>query len=141
MVRKYMQSLCLAGFLAFPASLALANHIDSAAVALACTQYSIKVTAADLAPGDSYSIRYTFILSSSTGGPPLTISNTIPVTNRLSSVGNYNFTDSVTNSLSLVGNYDVQLPSGSASLVSNNETANTIQITFSPTTLNCSPPA
>ena len=32
----------------------------------------IEVTASDLAPGDSYSIRYTFILSSTTGGPPLT---------------------------------------------------------------------
>jgi hypothetical protein len=139
--RKYMQSLCLAALLAFPASLALANHIDSATVALACTQYGIKVTASDLAPGDSYSIRYTFILSSTTGGPPLTISNTVPVTKPLSSVGNYNFTDSVTNSLSLVGNYNVQSPSGSASLLSNNQTANTIPITFSPTTLNCSPPA
>src|SRR5215831_6490193 len=141
MARKYMQSLCLAALLAFPASLALANHIDSATVALACTQYGIKVTASDLAPGDSYSIRYTFILSSTTGGPPLTISNTVPVTKPLSSVGNYNFTDSVTNSLSLVGNYNVQSPSGSASLLSNNQTVNTIPITFSPTTLNCSPPA
>jgi len=72
MARKYTQSLCLAALLAFPASLALANHIDSATVALACTQYGIEVTASDLAPGDSYSIRYTFILSSTTGGPPLT---------------------------------------------------------------------
>ena len=134
MVRKYLQSLCLAGFLTFPASLALANHIDSASVALACTQYRINLTASDLSPTASYSIQYTFTLSSTTGRPPLTISNTIPVTAQSTT-----FTDSVTNPLSLIDNYNIQ--SGSASFVSSDaQTQNTIQITFSPTTLNCSPP-
>jgi hypothetical protein len=136
MLCKCVQSLCLAGFLAYPASLALANHVDSASIALACTQYGISVTATDLSAHDSYSIRYTFVLTSMAGGPPLTISNTIPVPAKSET-----FTNSVTLPLSLAGNYNVQSPSGSASLISNGETANTVDITFSPTTLNCAPPA
>jgi hypothetical protein len=135
MVRKYMLSLCVAGLLAFPASLALACHLHTASVEVGCTQYKINVTA--IGVSSSYSIRYTFILSPTTGGSPLTISSTIPITAQSG-----DFTDSVTNPLSLVGNYNAQLLSGSASLVANNgKTENTIQMTFSPTTLNCSPPA
>ncbi len=59
----------------------------------------------------TYSIRYTFNLSSTTGGPPLTISETIPVTSHSG-----DSTDSVRNSLTLLGNYNAQSFSGSASL-------------------------
>jgi hypothetical protein len=135
MARKYMLLLCVAGPLAFPASLALACHLDLASVELGCTEYRIKVTAIGVPP--TYSIRYTFNLPSTTGGPLLTISNTIPVTAQSG-----NFTDSVTSPLSLAGIYNAQSLSGSASLISNaGQTENTIPITFSPTTLNCSPPA
>jgi hypothetical protein len=136
MSRKYLQSLCLAGFLAFPASLALANHIDSASVALTCTQYRINVTAGELASNDSYSIQYTFTLSSTTGRPPLTITSTMPV-----AAESPMFTDGVTIPLSLIDNYSIESSSGSASLVvSSGQTANTVQMTFSPVALNCSPP-
>jgi hypothetical protein len=135
MARKYMVLLCLAGVLAFPASLALACHLAMASVELDCTQYSIKVTGIGVPA--TYSIRYTFNLTSTNGGPPLTISNTIPV-----SAQSYDFTDSVTNPLSLAGIYNAQSFSGSASLISNTgQTESTIPMSFSRTTLNCSPPA
>ena len=135
MARKYMLLLCMAGLLAFPASLALACHLEIASVELGCTQYRIKVTA--IGVPSTYSIRYTFNLPSTTGGPPLTISNTIPVTAQSG-----DFTDSVTGPLSLAGIYSAQSLTGSASLISNTgQTENTIQMTLSPPTLNCSPPA
>jgi len=135
MARKHMLLLCVAGLLAFPASLALACHLDRVSVELGCTQYNIKVTT--IGVPSTYSIRYTFNLSSTIGGPPLTISNTIPVTAQSGDL-----TDSVTGPLSLVGIYNAQSLSGSASLISNTgQTENTIEMTFSPTTLNCSPPA
>ena len=132
MARKYMPVFCLAGLLAFSASLALACHLDVASVELGCTQYRIKLTAVGVP--STYSIRYTFNLSSTTGGPPLTISNTIPVTAQSG-----DFTESVTNPLSLTGIYNAQSLSGSASLISNTgQTENTIQMKFLPTMLNCS---
>jgi hypothetical protein len=75
-------------------------------------------------------------LSSKTGGPPLTISNTVPVAQ------SGDFTQGVTNPLSLEGIYNAQSLSGSASLISDTgQMENTLQMRFSPTTLNCSPPA
>jgi hypothetical protein len=136
MLRKSVQSLCLAGFLACPASLALANHVDTAEVALACTQYGIKVKSGDLASNATYSVRYSFVLVSASGGPPITISNTVPIAST-SDV----FTDTVAMPLPLSGEYGVKSPSGSASLLQNGEMANTVDITFSPTTLNCAPPS
>jgi hypothetical protein len=131
MARKYMPLFCLAGLLALPASLALACHIEISSVELSCTQYRIKVTA--IGVPSTYSIRYTFSLASTAAEPPLTISNTIPVTD---------FAESVTNPLSLTGVYNAQSLSGSATLISNTgQTENTIPITFSPMTLNCSSPA
>ena len=135
MARKYMPVFCFAGLLACSASLAWACHLDMASVELGCTQYKIKLTA--IGVPSTYSIRYTFNLSSTTGAPPLTISNTIPVTAQSG-----DFTESVTNPLSLTGTYNAQALSGSASLISNTgQTENTIQMKFSPTTLNCSPGA
>ena len=133
MARRYMPIFYLAGLLAFPASVALACHLETASVELSCTQYRIKVTA--IGVPSTYSIRYTFNLSSTTGEPPLTISDTIPVTHQSG-----DFTENVTNPLSLVGVYNGRSLSGSASLISNTgQTENTIQVKFSPTTLNCSP--
>jgi hypothetical protein len=113
----------------------LACHLETASVELSCTQYRIKVTA--IGVPSTYSIRYTFNLASTTAEPPLTISNTIPVTAQSG-----DFTEDVTNPLSLAGIYNAQSLSGGASLISNTgQTENTIQMTFSPMTLNCSPPA
>lgn len=135
MARRYTPLLCLAGLLAFPASLALACHLETASVELGCTQYRIKMTAVDVP--STYSIRYTLNLSSTAGGTPLTISNTIPVTAQSG-----DFTESVENPLSLAGSYNTKSLSGSASLItSTGQTESTIQMTFSPTTLNCSPGA
>jgi hypothetical protein len=135
MTRKYMPAFCLAGLLAFSASLALACHLDIASVELGCTQYRIKLAA--IGVPSNYSIRYTFNLSATNGGTPLTISNTIPLTAQSG-----DFTESATNPLSLTGSYNAQSLSGSASLISNTgQTENTIPMTFSPTTLNCSPGA
>jgi len=135
MARKYILPLCVAGLFAFPASVALSCHLHSASVELGCTQYKINVTAIGVSP--THSIQYTFILSSITGGAPLKISNTIPVTGQSA-----DFANSVIYPLTLVGSYNAQSLSGSASLISNTgQTENTMQLTFSPTTLNCSPPA
>ena len=99
--------------------------------------HAIRINVTVIGASPTYSIRYTFKLSSTTGGPPLTISSTIPVTAQSG-----DFTDSVTNPLSLVGNYNVQSLSGSAYLISNEgRTENTVEVKFLPTTLNCSPPA
>jgi len=134
MARRYMPLFCLTGLLAFPVSLAWACHLEVASVELSCTQYKIKVTAVGV-PSD-YSIRYTFNLPSTNGGPPLTISNTVPVT--LSG----DFTASVAHPLSLAGSYNAQSASGSASVITNTgQTENTIQMTVLPATLNCSPGA
>src|SRR6266702_4023722 len=100
MTRKYMPAFCLAGLLAFSASLALACHLDIASVELGCTQYKIKLTAVGVP--SNYSIRYTFNLSSTTG-TPLTISNTIPLTAQSG-----DFTESATTPLSLTGSYNAQ---------------------------------
>jgi hypothetical protein len=130
-----MPLFCLAGLLALPASLALACHLETASVELSCTQYRIKVTA--IGVPSTYSIRYTFNLASTTAEPPLTISNTIPITAQSG-----DFTESVTNPLSLAGVYNAQSLSGGVSLISNTgQTENTIQMMFSPMTLNCSPRA
>jgi hypothetical protein len=135
MARKYIPLFCLAGLLAPPASLALACHIEISSVELSCTQYRITVTA--IGVPSTYSIRYTLSLASTAAEPPLTISNTIPITAQSG-----DFTEIVTNPLSLTGVYDAKSLSGSASLISNTgQTENTIRITFSPKTLNCSPPA
>lgn len=135
MARKYMLLLGLGGLLTFPASLALACHLGMATVELECTQYKINVIGVGVP--STYTIRYTFNLASTTGGSPLTISNTIPVTAQSG-----DFKDSVTNPLSLAGVYNAQSVSGSASLISNTgQTESTIELTFSPAALNCSPPA
>jgi hypothetical protein len=130
-----MPLFCLAGLLALPASLALACHLEIASVELSCTQYRIKVTG--IGVPSTYSIRYTFDLASITAERPLTISNTIPVTAQSD-----DFTASLTNPLSLTGVYNAQSLSGVASVITNTgQTESTILMTFSPTTLNCSPPA
>jgi hypothetical protein len=135
MARRYMPLVCLAGVLALPASVALACHLETATVELSCTQYKIEVTA--IGVPSTYSIGYTFNLASATAEPPLTISNTIPVTDQSG-----DFTESVTNPLSLAGVYDAQsLSGGVVSLISDTgQTQSTIPMTLSPMTLNCSPP-
>jgi hypothetical protein len=136
MLAKFLGVCCVAGLLGLFATPTPAYELSSPVnVALACTQYTIDVTAGDLVPGVSYQIQYTFTLSSTTGGPPLTISDTIPFTAQSTS-----FTDAVTKPLSLTDNYNAS--SGTASLVFSNsgQTINTVQITFSPTSVHCSPP-
>src|SRR5262245_29109947 len=133
MTRRYMPLFCLAGLLAFPASLALACHLETASVELSCTQYKFKLTA--IGVPSTYSIRYSINLSTP-GRPPLTISNTVQVTQ------SGDFTESVANPLSLAGIYNARSTSGSASLISDTgQTESTIQMIVSPTTLNCSPGA
>ena len=135
MERKWLLSVCVAGLVAFPASLALACHLHSASVEVSCTQYKIDVTAIGVTP--THSIRYTFEVPSSSGAPALTISKTIPLTDRSGDI-----VDSLTNPISLVGSYDAKLLTGKASMVSSSgHTENTVDLTFSPSTLNCERPA
>jgi hypothetical protein len=133
MASRYMPLFCLAGLLVLPTSLALACHLDMASVEIGCTQYRFKVTAVGVP--STYSIRYTFNLASNTAEAPLTISNTIPITDQSD-----DFTE--TNPLKLAGNYNAQSLSGDVSLItSTGETESTIPMTFSPIALNCSSPA
>jgi hypothetical protein len=135
MASRFMPLFCLAGLLGLPASLALACHIEIANVELSCTQYGIKVTA--IGVPSTYLIRYSFNLASTTAEAPVTISNTIPITSQSG-----NFTESVTNPLSLAGNYNAHSLSGEVSLITNTGLMeSTIPLTFSPVSLNCSPPA
>lgn len=135
MARKHILSLCLSGLMVLPASLALACHLEQVSLELSCTQYKFKVTAVGVA--HSHAIKYTFVVSPTAGGPPLTISNTIPV-----NAPSGDFAESVTNSLSLIGSYDPRSFSGSASLVSETgHTESTKPMTLSPASLNCAPPA
>lgn len=125
---------CLTGFLALPASLALACHLEMASVELNCTHYKFQVTGVGVPP--TYSIRYTFNLQSTTGQAPIAISNTIPVTK------DGNFIESVTNPISLAGNYGAEPLSGVVSLITaTGQTESTIPMTFSPAPLNCSSPS
>jgi hypothetical protein len=136
MIAKSLGVCCVAGLLGLFATPTPAYELSSPVnVALACTQYTIDVTAGDLVPTVSYQIEYTFTLSSTTGGPPLTISGTIPFTAQSTT-----FSDEVTKPLSLTDNYIAS--SGSASLAfSNGQIINTVpSITFSPASVNCSPP-
>jgi hypothetical protein len=136
MASRYVPLFCLAGLLVLPTSLALACHLEMASVEISCTQYRFKVTGVGVP--STYSIRYTFNLASNTAEAPLTISNTIPITDQSQSD---DFTESVTNPLSLAGNYNVQSLSGGASLItSTGQTQSTIPVTFSPIRLNCSSP-
>jgi hypothetical protein len=86
----------LVGLLACLGTPALANDVTSASVALACTQYTLSASANFLATGTPYSIKYTFTLSSTTGGPPVTISNSFSFTYTGPNGGD--FSDTVTNS-------------------------------------------
>jgi hypothetical protein len=134
MANRYMP-LFLIGLLVLPTSPALACHLEMASVELSCAQYRFKVTGVGVP--STYSIRYTFNLASSPAEAPLTISNTIPVTDQSG-----NFTESVTNPLSLAGNYDGRSLSGGVSLItSTGQTESTIPMTVSPITLDCSRPA
>jgi len=134
MAKRYMP-LFLVGLLVLPTSLASACHLEMASVELSCTQYRFKVTGVGVP--STYSIRYTFNLASSSAEAPLTISNTIPVTDKSG-----NFTESVTNPLSLAGNYNGQSLSGGVSLITNTgQTESTIPMTVSPIMLDCARPA
>ena len=134
MARRYMLSLCLSGLLLLPASLALACHLERVSIDLSCTQYKFAATAVG-AP-HKHSIRYNFVLTPANGGTPITVSRTIPV-NGASDTS----MESVTGSLNLAGTYGAQSFSGTASLISDTgDTENTVAITLSPKTLNCSQP-
>ena len=118
-----------------PATLALACHLERVSVELSCTQYKFKVTAVGVS--HSHSIRYTFVVSPIAGGPPLKISNTIPV-----NAPSGDFTEIVTNSITLMGSYDAHSFFGSASLISETgQTESTKEMTLSPAALNCAAPA
>lgn len=134
MARKYIAPLCLGGLMVLPASIALACHLERVSLELSCTQYTFKVAAVGVS--HPHSIRYTFAVSPTTGGPPVMISKTIPV-NSPSGL----FNETVTNPLSLVGSYDAQSFSGTASLLSESgHTEGTMELKLSPATLHCAPP-
>lgn len=108
---------------------AWANHIDSASATMTCSGFSVTVSASDLAPGTNYEIDFTIDASPGASGFPIT--GSIPFTATSSTL----FSDTVTGSFpALAGKFTF---SGTASLVNEN----TIDISFSPSTLTCAPPS
>lgn len=108
---------------------AWANHIDSASATMTCSSFSMTVSASDLVPGKSYEIDFTIVASPGAAGFPIT--GSIPFTATSSTL----FGDTITESFpTLAGTFTF---SGTASLVNEN----TIDITFSPSTLACAPPS
>ena len=109
------------GMLTIFAMPAVANHIDTANVSVACDSYTICVAAENLVPGTSYTITYEITVTPSSG-TPMTISNSIPFT---ASDTTFSTFPCVSQSLGpLTGTNTF---SGSATLVGHN----TIAITFS----------
>jgi|LNFM01.1.fsa_nt_gb hypothetical protein len=134
MARQHIAALGLSGLLILPATLAFACHLERVSLELSCTQYKLNVKAVGVS--HPHSIRYTFAVSPTSGGPTVTISKTIPV-----SAPSGEFTESVINPLTLVGSYDAQSFAGSASLISESgQTESTQELMLSPVTLNCAPP-
>lgn len=134
MARRYMLALCLSSLMALPASLASACHLERISLELSCTQYKLQVAAVGVS--HSHAIRYSFAVTPTTGGAPVTVSKTIPV-----NAPSGNFTEIVTNPITLVGSFDAKSFSGSATLLS--ESGNpegTQEIKLSPAVLNCSTP-
>jgi hypothetical protein len=66
------------GMLTIVAMPAMANHIDTANVSLACDSYQICVSASELTPGTSYTITYEIIVTPSSG-TPMTITIRFPL--------------------------------------------------------------
>jgi hypothetical protein len=107
---------------------AWANHIDSADATMTCSTFSLTVSASALTPGTNYEIDFTIGISPGASGFPIT--GSIPFTATSST-----FSDTVTGSFpTLAGTFTF---SGTASLVNEN----TIDISFSPSTLTCAPPS
>ncbi len=135
MFRKHVfVLLVLTGLLALAPSPARANHVDSASASVLCNSYSITVSASELTDtGVSFSISYTLTLTP-TSGPPITITDSIPVTPD----SNGTFTGTVTKPIGpLSGEFTV---SGTASLVEDNVVQNTVDIGFSTSTFSCGTP-
>lgn len=131
---RLLSSLAVAvGVLAFCASPALANHIDNASATVLCNSYSITVNASELFDVATFSIPYTITLTPSSG-PAIVINDSIAVTPDQ----NGNFTATVTKPIGpLTGDFTV---SGSASLVENSVTDNTVDIGFSAGSFSCGTP-
>jgi hypothetical protein len=106
-----------------------ASQVDVANATVTCSTYSLSVSASGLVPGNSYAISYTIDVSPASSGFP--ISGSIPFT----ASSNGTFSDTVTGSFPtpLTGNYTF---SGTATLVN----YNTIDISFSPTSVACGAP-
>lgn len=104
---------------------AFANYIATANATVTCSGYSLSVSAADLTPGENYTIVYTIDVSPSAPGFPIT--GSIPFTASATT-----FTGTVNGSFSpaLAGSY---VFSGTATL----EEHNTVDIAFSPSTVSC----
>lgn len=114
MTRKSMLSVCLGGLLVLPASAAFACHFEKVSFEISCTQYKFAATGV-LIP-HPHSIKLSFVATPTNGGPPVSISKTIPVSGP---PGNhvYSFDESVTDALNLVGDYGPNSISGTATLV------------------------
>jgi uncharacterized repeat protein (TIGR01451 family) len=125
--------LGIALMLALCATPALANHVDTANVNASCNGYSISLAASSLTPGDFYTIYWTididgvaavnnefYEFDASAPTQTATLSRTWSQYGITLTTGNHTFTGQAV----LVG-------------VTQNQTFNTLQITFSPTTLSC----
>lgn len=130
MFQKYLAALLVGlGTLVVSALPAKANILTSATAAANCTGYSLTVNAADLTPGQQYTVKYT--LTASTSTTPFT--GTITFTPTASTA-----TETASGTWTLTG--DTTL-TGSATLTSSNSTV-TIAINGSSNgaRLNCTPP-
>jgi hypothetical protein len=128
--RSLFLSLLTAIVIAVSAPAAMANHIDTANATVTCTNYTLNVTASDLIPGRSYTINYTIILTPTSGGSVITVTDSISFTGP----ANGKFSGTVSKPVGPLST-DYTL-SGWATLVGHN----TIAISFSSNTVSCSTP-
>jgi len=135
MLRTVSAFFGVAGVLALSATPALASGLLSASVLLNCASYTFIAQTWNLTPGSQYSISYNFVLTSTTGAPPISSGNTITFT-----------TVSTTSTQTLIQGFAPPLAAdyaglGSATLVNltTSTTPDTAPITLSPSPVSCAP--
>jgi hypothetical protein len=131
MLRKRLASLGLVfGMLAMFPTLAIAHVLTAASATANCTGYTLTVDARDLTKGTSYTIKYSFTLTSSGG------TTTVPGTITFTATGS-TATETTSGTWSLAGDYTV---TGSATLTSSGSTKPIIINSSTTATLDCAAP-
>jgi hypothetical protein len=127
--RKHTALWLVAGVLALSPTLAMADHTDTANATMNCSTYSLFVSASALSSGTQYTINFTIDISPGSAGFPITGS-----TGTFVAPPSGTFSETLTGSFPpLTGSFEF---SGTATLMGQN----TINISFSPTSLTCGTP-